>query len=242
MSMRDASFPVTRIYGWTSSMSFGTRIQSLRKQLGLSQAALAERLDTDQATISRWERDVNSPDERWWTQLSKVLKTSPAHLVFGDQTLQPMSGATLVSVRGAIEADVFRPSEEELSPKERVPFQVPTSLNDKDIASFKVRGDSCDLEAPDGSIVFCISSSARPPLDGDLVVVERERSGLLERTLKELRIRPNGAKELHGKSSQPRWQGKTIVPEDAANDADVVTIAWVVDQITVKRRNPNHLA
>ena len=34
------------------------QITSARQRLGLSQAALAERLGVDQATISRWERGV----------------------------------------------------------------------------------------------------------------------------------------------------------------------------------------
>ena len=37
---------------------FGTRLRSLRERAGLNQTQLAEKVGTDQSSISRWERNV----------------------------------------------------------------------------------------------------------------------------------------------------------------------------------------
>ena len=42
-------------------MSFGSRLRDKRKELGITQPALAERLGVSQSAIGSWETDVNSP-------------------------------------------------------------------------------------------------------------------------------------------------------------------------------------
>jgi transcriptional regulator with XRE-family HTH domain len=54
----------------------GREIVSLRVQLGLTQAELAARLGVDQASISRWERGVRSPEPRARLQLSALLRNT----------------------------------------------------------------------------------------------------------------------------------------------------------------------
>lgn len=42
-------------------MVVGHRIKAARKALGITQGELAERLEVEQSTVSRWERDDPTP-------------------------------------------------------------------------------------------------------------------------------------------------------------------------------------
>jgi len=44
-----------------SKKRVGKKIQALRRALGLTQSELADILDVDEVTVSRWERDVFPP-------------------------------------------------------------------------------------------------------------------------------------------------------------------------------------
>ena len=48
-------------------------IVALRAQLGLSQTEFGRRLGVDQATVSRWERGVQTPDPRATVRLSQLI-------------------------------------------------------------------------------------------------------------------------------------------------------------------------
>ena len=43
-------------------MTFGEKLQSLRQRSGMSQDALAERLQVSRQAVSRWERDETMPE------------------------------------------------------------------------------------------------------------------------------------------------------------------------------------
>lgn len=43
-------------------MTFGEKLQKLRQKAGMSQDALAERLDVSRQAVSRWERDETMPE------------------------------------------------------------------------------------------------------------------------------------------------------------------------------------
>ncbi|MGP1358791.1 helix-turn-helix domain-containing protein [Roseicyclus sp.] len=51
----------------------GSMIKSRRRRLGLTQEALADLLDVDQGTISRWERGVERPRPSRVSQLNDIL-------------------------------------------------------------------------------------------------------------------------------------------------------------------------
>lgn len=79
-----------------------------------------------------------------------------------------------------------------------------------------------------GEYAHCVSINAlnRDPRDGDLVVVERRRSGLVEATLK--RVRNNGqGLELWPESTDPRYQAPIALDSGEAGQEIVVT-AFVV--------------
>ena len=44
------------------ALSLGRRIQALRKEQGLTQDALAERMGVTPQAVSKWENDLSCPD------------------------------------------------------------------------------------------------------------------------------------------------------------------------------------
>lgn len=75
--------------------TFGTRLLRRRKELKLSQAALAKLVKVAHVTISQWERDETQPAGKRLFALSKGLQCPPAWLLFGDEAQLP--GAPLPS-------------------------------------------------------------------------------------------------------------------------------------------------
>ncbi|MBR3166299.1 MAG: response regulator [Lachnospiraceae bacterium] len=53
--------------------SFGTYIRSLRRQNGMTQAALAQRLGVTDKAVSKWERDVSYPDVTLIPKLADIF-------------------------------------------------------------------------------------------------------------------------------------------------------------------------
>ncbi|TCO71562.1 helix-turn-helix domain-containing protein [Rhodovulum euryhalinum] len=52
----------------------GKTIRHMRRRLGVTQRQLADRLDVDQGTVSRWERGVERPRPRREAELLKLLR------------------------------------------------------------------------------------------------------------------------------------------------------------------------
>ncbi len=69
-------------------MNFSKQLREQRKQLGLTQAAVAERLHVTRQTISNWEQGKNYPDLTMLVQLSTVYQISLDSLLKGDQRLK----------------------------------------------------------------------------------------------------------------------------------------------------------
>lgn len=62
-------------------MNLGSKILKLRKQLGLSQEELAEKINVTRQTISNWELELTSPKKDQIILLSKELKVSVEELL-----------------------------------------------------------------------------------------------------------------------------------------------------------------
>lgn len=62
-------------------MTFGEKLQSLRKQSGLSQEQLASQLTISRQAISKWELDSSLPDTENIIQLSKLFNVSIDYLL-----------------------------------------------------------------------------------------------------------------------------------------------------------------
>lgn len=63
------------------AQKFGEFIQSRRKELGLTQAELAERLNVTAKAVSRWERGVGFPDINLLEPLANMLELTLVELM-----------------------------------------------------------------------------------------------------------------------------------------------------------------
>ncbi len=66
-------------------MNIGKRIAERRKELGLTQEALAEKLSLSAQAVSRWENGWNLPDIENIGLIAEALKISPSALIGGDR-------------------------------------------------------------------------------------------------------------------------------------------------------------
>ena len=64
-------------------MTFGEKLQAIRKKAGMSQDALAEKLDVSRQAVSRWERDETLPETE------KVVLLADLFCVTTDYLLRP---------------------------------------------------------------------------------------------------------------------------------------------------------
>lgn len=67
-------------------MTLGEKIQKLRKQRGLSQEALAEKVTVTRQTISKWELGQSLPDLDFIAQLSNIFNVSSDYLIKDEMT------------------------------------------------------------------------------------------------------------------------------------------------------------
>ena len=67
----------------SKTMTFGEKLQDIRKKAGMSQDALAEKLDVSRQAVSRWERDETLPETE------KVVLLADLFCVTTDYLLRP---------------------------------------------------------------------------------------------------------------------------------------------------------
>lgn len=72
---------------------FGSFIHNCRKELGLSQAALAEKLNVTAKAVSRWERGVGFPDIHLLEPLAEALGITLIELMQSERIREPVSPA-----------------------------------------------------------------------------------------------------------------------------------------------------
>ena len=62
-------------------MTFGEKLQSLRQKAGMSQDALAERLNVSRQAVSRWERDETMPETEKVVLIADLFGVSTDYLL-----------------------------------------------------------------------------------------------------------------------------------------------------------------
>ena len=71
-------------------MTIGNRIRNLRKKLNYSQEYVAEQLSVSRQAVSKWEKDISSPDTNNLIQLATLLNTTVEYLASGKEDQFPM--------------------------------------------------------------------------------------------------------------------------------------------------------
>ena len=63
------------------NQSFGSMIQEMRKEAGMTQAELAERMGVTDKAVSKWERDISFPDINTIPKLAEIFNVSVDELM-----------------------------------------------------------------------------------------------------------------------------------------------------------------
>ena len=70
-------------------MTFGEKIQKLRKEAGLSQEELSYQLEVSRQAISKWERDNGYPETEKIVRMSKLFNVSLDYLLNEEDMQKP---------------------------------------------------------------------------------------------------------------------------------------------------------
>lgn len=209
--------PVMRI-SYSADMN---RIKELRVARDLTQAQLAEMIGTTDATIQRLESGKRQLTQRWAEQISLVLGVDVSE-VFG--SILPATTAGL-SVIGEVQAGVWREIDFADEPKHPpLPLGPDPRYQNKQQFALLVQGESMNRVFTPGTFIVCVSWTdiGRNPKEGDIVVVERRRDGMVETTVKKIAIQ-NRKLVLMPDSTDPRFQNPIELEGSLERDEIVIT-------------------
>lgn len=228
------------------------RLRRLRLDLGFATAADAcVRFGWPVGTYRSHENGHRELSRKAAELYARAYKTTAGFLLFGEQSAQ--SQGALTDTQG-LNLSHQTQSEQEFQAVVQVPVRGETAagkwleFDDTDTEkyppilaiagrypvseqfAYKVSGPSMDkARIFDGDFVICVPywHARVAPTPGDLVVVERRRGPVFERTVKELQL-TNGGFELWPRSSDPRFQTPIKVPKNHdLEEADGTTIEIV---------------
>lgn len=214
------------------------RIRDRRLELGLTQQQVADLAKTDQSQIQRLENGKRRITRDWAVALSAALKLSPEELLFGANTTNHQSvidspvslAVTFVPVRGETAAGRWMEQDYVAFDTPEMAPVVPGAYAAADQFAFRVVGNSMDLERIfDGWYVVCVPYwiARVAPADQDVVVVERRRGSMIERTCKQIKLTATTI-ELWPRSTDPKHQTPIVVPRsEDMTESDGTTIEIV---------------
>ena len=88
--------------------TLGTRIAALRKEKGLTQEELAEKLGVSSQAVSKWENDLSCPDIMLLPSLAKIFDTTVDELLSGKKEERPEARLFLPSERKSFDELMLR--------------------------------------------------------------------------------------------------------------------------------------
>lgn len=153
------------------------------------------------------------------------------------------SNAISVAVRGAVQAGVWTDAVEFPEDDWEI-ITVPRPDGHREYFGLKVKGNSMNLEYPEGTILICVPMySYNYPIEtGDHLIIRRwNECGQVEATVKELLVGPDGRRWLCPKSTDPAWT-PILVPEtphgfsETGNESRLEVSAIVVADYRVRSR------
>jgi DNA-binding XRE family transcriptional regulator len=159
--------------------------------------------------------------------------STPAHILgIGSGNGQvaekhPVNHVVQVPVIARVSAGTFRYDEPIEYEGEAVPAVLRSDLGSASQYSVIIDGPSVNKRIPDGAFAICVPLNEFPggAQHGQLVHVVRERAGLFENTIKELRYGSSGT-TLVPVSTDPRYQEP--VQLSTGDDGEIVRILGIV--------------
>lgn len=145
----------------------------------------------------------------------------------GAQEKRAVNQVVHVPVIARVSAGTFRYDEPLDYEGEAVPAVLRAELGNASQYSVIIDGPSVNKRIPDGAFAICVPLNEYPggAQHGQLVHVVRERAGLFENTIKELRYGAGGA-TLMPVSTDPRYQEPVTLA--SGDDGELVRIQGIV--------------
>ncbi len=195
---------------------------------------LARALGTSRQNVSRWANGSVGVKPEIARQIASILTVSAESLVMREPSarLDAIQKPTYVYLRGTIAAGVWLEHDEAPQLTDLLPV-VGGRWSSLEQYAYRVSGPSVDkLRIYDGDYVVCVPyfDARRHPTQDDIVVVERRRGTVIERTVKQLALTAEGC-ELWPRSSDPRFQLPLAVNregEGAESDGTTIEITGLV--------------
>lgn len=91
-------------------MSFNNRLFQLRKQKGLSQEELANKLNVSRQTISKWEIGDSTPDMEKLAAISDLFEISLDELVIGKEPHTENTAASRSEIQNVLNEKILTPN------------------------------------------------------------------------------------------------------------------------------------
>lgn len=207
-------------------MTWHDRLRKLVAEKNVSKAELSRLSGIPYDSVNKYLRGtVDQPRGNTMQKLAAALDTTELYLTNGLTDRKPIP-ANPVPFRGTVAAGIWlEAGEMELEPGDWLPFNPAPQFPADSVYCVRVRGDSLDKVAPDGSTLVCVDlvKGNIAIREGDLVIVQRtrEQGGLIEVTAKRVHQVPGGY-ELRPESTNPRWKPIFL---DRHNQTDIETIS-----------------
>ncbi len=126
-------------------------------------------------------------------------------------------------------------------------ISLPRPTAHKSFFGLRVKGQSMNIEYPEGTILVCVSihDHNSPLNEGDHVIVQRWKDNEVEATVKEYRKGDDGKIWLWPRSTDPEHQTPILIPENNYHDStqfegskDIWVVAVVVADYRIRAPKP----
>jgi hypothetical protein len=182
----------------------------------------------------------NSPTVDTVSNLARALRVAPEWLAFGvgdgANSATKKNNFISLNIIGEVAAGLWMDCSEYSFDPERYDVPADPRFSADQQFLLRIRGNSINRRAPEGSLIRCVTMFAAPreARDGDWVVVRRQRAdGTIETTVKRYCVR-DGVVELWPDSDDARYQ--TALRLDAHECDEISIVAFVLDFITPATR------
>lgn len=188
----------------------GNKIKELRKKKGLTQEALASKINCTTSQVIKLERGERRLSDVWLDRLAPALDATRAEILGEKATFQDHLNRRY-KVIGKVNAGVFT-NETDVPVSEQEAIVLPTGSHPwaNEFYVLEVCGDSMDkLGIVDGSYIACldIKQYVTKLESGDLVVARRsDNNGRHETVLMQVEIQADGNYWIYPRSSNPEFQ------------------------------------
>lgn len=197
------------------------RIAEIRKLRKMTMAQLGAAVGTEATTINKLEKGQIRLSVDWLEKIAAALKVSVAELISQAPPPEP------IEVRGKVQAGNWTDAIEwEHAMRYPVWVPVPDQWKSNGVFGLEVHGPSMNRRYPEGTILLCVPfvPADIEPRESQRYIVQRERAGEYEMTVKELRFDKAGKPWLWPDSDDPDHQQPLAVQGDDGDTIEIVAL------------------